>query len=49
MSVQKARVNQMDVEGVRLTGELVGNSLALKNASANNFAGAAIGRKRQSW
>ncbi|MCI5060033.1 MAG: AsmA family protein, partial [Alphaproteobacteria bacterium] len=45
VSVQKARLNQMDVEGIRLTGELVGNALTLKNASANNFAGAAIGVK----
>lgn len=47
LSVQKARLNGADIEGVRLTGDLVGQALNLKNASVNNYAGAAASVKGQ--
>lgn len=45
VSLQKAHINQADLEGLRLTGELIGNRLTLKNASVNNFAGATMSLK----
>ena len=42
LSVQKTRINNADLDGVRLTGGLVGNKLTLKNASVNSFAGATV-------
>jgi uncharacterized protein involved in outer membrane biogenesis len=45
VSVQKLRVNGADIEGVRLTGDLTGNKLTLKNASTNSYAGAAMSIK----
>lgn len=45
ISVQKARVNGMDISGVRLTGESAGNKLTLKNASVNNYQGATLSAK----
>lgn len=47
ISLQKARINQADLEGLRLTGDLTGKKLTLKNASVNNFAGAAMSLKGQ--
>lgn len=45
ISVQKLRMNGADIEGVRASGDLTGNKLTLKNASANNYAGAAMSVK----
>jgi len=45
VSLQKARINKADIDGVRLTGELIGNRLTLKNASVNNFSGATMSLK----
>lgn len=42
VSVQKARFNGVDINGIRLTGESAGNKLTLKNASVNDYQGAAI-------
>ena len=47
LSLQKARINNANLEGLRLTGDLIGKKLTLKNASVNNFAGAAISLKGQ--
>ena len=47
VSLQKARINQADLKGLRLTGDLIGNNLQLKNASVNDFAGAVINLKGQ--
>ncbi len=47
VSLQKARINQSDLEGLRLTGSMVGKQLNLTNASVNNFAGAAMSVKGQ--
>ncbi len=45
LSLQKARINAADLEGLRLTGSLIGKQLKLTNASVNNFAGASISVK----
>lgn len=45
ISLQKARMNNADVSGVRLTGNLFDKELTLKNASVNNLAGAAMALK----
>ena len=45
VSLQKARINGADLNGLRLTGDLIGKALNLKTASVNNFAGAAISAK----
>ena len=45
ISIQKLRIQQKDVQGVRVSGEIAGKALSLNNASANNYAGAAIGVK----
>lgn len=47
ISLQKARINNANLEGLRLTGDLTGQKLNLKNASVNNFAGAAASLKGQ--
>ncbi len=47
ISLQKARINQADLNGLRLTGDLTGKKLNLKTASVNNFAGAALSVKGQ--
>lgn len=47
VSLQKARINNANLEGLRLTGDLIGKKLNLKNASVNNFAGAVISLKGQ--
>lgn len=45
LSMQKARINNADLDGVRLTGGLIGNKLSLKNASVNSYAGASMALK----
>ncbi len=45
VSLQKARINGADLNGLRLTGDLIGSALNLKTASVNNFAGATISAK----
>lgn len=45
VSLQKARINQADLDGLRLKGSLIGKKLELINASVNNFAGAAMSAK----
>lgn len=47
ISLQKARINNADLEGLRLAGDFVGKQLTLTNASVNNFAGATINLKGQ--
>jgi uncharacterized protein involved in outer membrane biogenesis len=47
VSLQKARINNADLEGLRLTGSLIGNKLSLTNASVNNYAGATMSMKGQ--
>ncbi len=47
ISLQKARINQADLEGLRLVGDLTGKKLTLSNASVNNFAGATLSVKGQ--
>lgn len=47
VSIQKARLNQQNINGVRVTGDLTGQKLTLKNASVNDFVGANIGLKGQ--
>lgn len=47
VSLQKARINNANLEGLRLTGDLVGQKLNLENASVNNFAGAQASLKGQ--
>ena len=47
VSLQKARINNANLEGLRLTGDLIGQKLNLKNASVNNFAGASASLKGQ--
>lgn len=47
VSLQKARINNADLIGLRLQGDLIGNRLNLKTASVNNFAGAMLSAKGQ--
>ncbi len=45
VSMQKARINGADLDGLRVAGSLIGNALTLSNASVNNYAGAAMSVK----
>ncbi len=45
VSLQKASINNADLNGLRLTGSMIGNALTLKTAAVNNFAGAAFNVK----
>lgn len=45
ISIQKLQANGVAINGVRLTGESVGNKLTLKNASINDYLGAALSAK----
>jgi uncharacterized protein involved in outer membrane biogenesis len=45
VSMQKARINGADLDGLRVAGSLIGNTLTLSNASVNNYAGAAMSVK----
>jgi uncharacterized protein involved in outer membrane biogenesis len=47
VSLQKARINQADLNGLRLTGSMMGKQLKLTNASINSFAGATMNLKGQ--
>jgi len=42
ISIQKLQANGVTINGVRLTCESVGNKLTLKNASVNDYLGAAM-------
>lgn len=45
VSLQQARINNADLSGLRLVGDLTASKLTLTNASVNNFAGAALSAK----
>ncbi len=45
VSLQKARINKADLNGLRVAGSLIGNKLNITKASVNNFAGAVINVK----
>lgn len=45
VSLQKARINQSDLNGLRLKGSVIGEKVTLENASINDFAGAALSLK----
>ncbi len=45
LSLQKARINNADLSGLRITGDVAGNRVNITTASVNNFAGATISVK----